>query len=506
MRIPRFHDIERRSVLTGMTAGLPIAALAQGGPADAGAGAVQAWDERFGGTGFRPGNSPEQNRNALAALWAHLDGVPDPVRFVSFLPGVHALRGSFSPSGNGPQANRRGGARMVLHFQGTAIEFHGAREDFNQMRLQHNNDGVWRELDAFDVETTRPYRGTWDNQGEISTLMQSPTRLKKLGVAFDLRACGDIAMYGALSLTGPGNPGSAPAKTPAVVGMGASGGQRRGQDGGMMRGSFTGRLALAQFLVGFGAFTVWGNSQEVGQNDVWTNSSFTQLELERCVHGLVCDNNHFDMAYIGHLAHRCMFPSYFNACHGSSIGGGSFILPNTSVSYVRNEKIFELYRSSLAIGNFYGRSPGRQRRIGDRAYCIFNIGHQSSLKLGCFHSDMVDPYGSGCFFIMDETDVGVACRRAMFEAGVVDKVTDRSPNEAILGVVPFEGARRHAYVVAYGEGDDGCAAVKVLPARGKKAEIASTDDYFDVYSERHGGRKIFRIAGGNLAPRKIVED
>ncbi len=49
-------------------------------------------------------------------------------------------------------------------------------------------------------------------------------------------------------------------------------------------------------------------------------------------------------------------------------------------------------------------------------------------------------------------------------------------------------------------------AVKVLPGRGKKASEASTEDYFDVYSERHGGRKIFRIAAGALAPRKIVED
>ncbi len=170
------------------------------------------------------------------------------------------------------------------------------------------------------------------------------------------------------------------------------------------------------------------------------------------------DNNHFDMAYIGHLQHRCGFPSYLNACHGSAIGGGSFILPSQGPSYVRNEKIFELYRSSLVVGNFYGRTPGREKPLKDRAWCIFNIGHQSSLKLGCFHSDMNDPYGSRCFFVMDETDAGVACRRAMFEVGVVDKVTDRSPNEAILGVVPFEGARRHAYVVAYGEGEDGCAA------------------------------------------------
>jgi len=65
---------------------------------------------------------------------------------------------------------------------------------------------------------------------------------------------------------------------------------------------------------------------------------------------------------------------------------------------------------------------------------------------------MVDPYGSKCFFIMDETDAGIACKRAMFEVGVVDKVTDKSPNEAILGVVPFADAKRHAYVVAFGEG------------------------------------------------------
>jgi hypothetical protein len=63
---------------------------------------------------------------------------------------------------------------MVLVFQGTTIEFHGAREDFNQMRLMHDGDGVWHELDAFDVETQKPYRGTWGNQGELSTLMRAP--------------------------------------------------------------------------------------------------------------------------------------------------------------------------------------------------------------------------------------------------------------------------------------------------------------------------------------------
>lgn len=461
---------------------------------------------------FALGSTPEKNRQALAALWRHLDSVPDPVRFVSFLPGVHALNGSFSPSGCEPTANHRGGARMVLFFQGTTIEFHGPREDFNQMRLMHDGDGVWHELDAFDVEAQKPYGGTWGNQGQVSTLMHSPARVKKLGVAFDVRACGDLSMYGILRIAGPGNGGKSPARAPAVVGLGASGGQRPGQDSGMMRGVFAGQLVLSNFLVGMGAFTVWGASggpggtRGSGQADVWTNASFDHLSLDGCVHGLVCDNNHLDMVYIGHLQHRCLFPSYLNACHGSSIGGGSFILANHPVSYVRNEKIFELYRSSLVIGNFYGRSPGRERRLADRAYCIFNIGHQSSLKLGCFHSDMIDPYGSGCFFLMDETDAGVPCRRAMFEVGVVDKVTDRSPNDAILGVVPFEGARRHAYVVAYGEGEGGCAAVKVLPARGKKSAADTTDDYFDVYSERHGGRKIFRIAAGALAARKVVED
>jgi hypothetical protein len=195
-----------------------------------------------------------------------------------------------------------------------------------------------------------------------------------------------------------------------------------------------------------------------------------------------------------------------HACHGSSIGGGSFIQQTSGVSYLRNEKIVELHRSSLTIGNFYGRTPGGDTPLKNRAYCIFNIGNGSSLNLGCFHSDMMDPYGSGCFFVMDETDAGIACQRAMFKLGVVDKVTDMSPNDAILGVVPFADAKRHASVVAYGEGADGCAAVKVLPRRGKERSQDSTDDYLDAFSERHGGRKVFRIQNGELVPRRMVDE
>jgi hypothetical protein len=94
----------------------------------------------------------------------------------------------------------------------------------------------------------------------------------------------------------------------------------------------------------------------------------------------------------------------------------------------------------------------------------------------------------------------------MFDVSVVDKVTDASPNEAILGIVPFPDARRYAHVVSFGEGESGCAAVKVLPRRGQELTLDSTDDYLDVYSERHGGRKVFRIVDGALAPRKMVED
>src|SRR4051812_8830687 len=67
---------------------------------------VLAWDEKFAG-GFKPGNSPEANQKALDALWEYLDSSKEEFRYVSFLPGVHQLKGSFSPSGRGVLPNKR---------------------------------------------------------------------------------------------------------------------------------------------------------------------------------------------------------------------------------------------------------------------------------------------------------------------------------------------------------------------------------------------------------------
>lgn len=472
---------------------------------------TQAWDSRFAGTGFRPENTPEQNRLALDALWNYLDESTERVRAVDFLPGDHNLLGSFSPSGRNITANRRGGQDMVFHFQGTAIKFSGEMKDFNQMRIMHEGDGKWHALNEYDAAENKLYLGAWGNQGEVSTIMESPKRLKKFGVAFDVRSCGDIKMYGALEITGPGNGQNSPATALPVVGMGASGGHGSGHTSGMMRGSFAGKLSIKQFMIGMGAFTVWGISGSggaisgSGQADVWTNSAFDQLAIDNCVHGIICDNNHFDMMHIGHLRHLCRFPSYLLACHGTSIGGGSFIHQNSNIQYPRNEKVFELYNSSLFIGNFYGRTPGRDRNtIVNHAYTLFNVGNGASLKFGCFHSDMTDTYASKCFVTMAETDSGMPCNRAMFSVDVVDKVTDRSPNDAILGIVPFPGAKRHAHVVAFGEGESGCAAVKVIPKRDGTVINADTEDYLDVYSERHSGRKIFNIKGGKLTERGVL--
>lgn len=126
----------------GGVSSYPLAAMAQAAGVESSPGAVQAWDKRFAGTGFHPGNTAERNREALAALWKYTDSLEDEGRFVAFLPGVHELQGSFSPSGTEPKANRRGGARMVLHFPGTTIRFRGNREDFNQMRLMHEGDSA----------------------------------------------------------------------------------------------------------------------------------------------------------------------------------------------------------------------------------------------------------------------------------------------------------------------------------------------------------------------------